>query len=631
MSYCDGCHRITSVKTCGQCKLDKYCSAACQDAHYHVHRITCVKQNLQIGECLERHANMTVGEFLCTHPYFAPLFGTRIGNSLTDDIVIQIDQLQARVKRLDKEYRAKEDMYKEDMYKEDEWPSTMEGMRANDAHEEDFHQATLRYVKAKSELEAHLSSLQTQLATIHNAQQKIVEQKTDQHKRLHTETIFPAGETLNVRDFQILVNELVAYDPGANGMRELVEFLWSTQRIDNDGAREMLDALLRYWLDSTNTIQERKVAPFRREHALPLLHFIQSSKEFDPSKKHALLEYIGSFADLDIISEMYDGADTLERDILVKAMVHKSWVPSNVDAPHMRAGYRKRMTPLSWAAYHGHDAVVQRLLASGASKDIQDKDGDTALMLAAGQGHDAVVQRLLKAGANKDTLDKWGQTALMRAATNGEVAVMQLMLDKGANKDIQFRGGGTVLMYAASRGHDAMVQLLLKAGANKDIQEGNGWTALMTATLGGHDAVVQRLLDAGADKDIQDRRGKTALMRAAYDGYDAVLQLLLRAGAKDLKDTRGRTALIWAAIGHDLDGVARRNKNDAIVARLLAAGADKDHQDNKRRTALMYAASRGHDAVVQRLLAAGANKNLRDQNGKTALMLTIHDAVRRLL
>jgi ankyrin repeat protein len=43
---------------------------------------------------------------------------------------------------------------------------------------------------------------------------------------------------------------------------------------------------------------------------------------------------------------------------------------------------------------------VSMLLGNGASPDVQDQDGATALYLAAGEGHDQIVQLLLDAGAN---------------------------------------------------------------------------------------------------------------------------------------------------------------------------------------------------------------------------------------
>ena len=57
----------------------------------------------------------------------------------------------------------------------------------------------------------------------------------------------------------------------------------------------------------------------------------------------------------------------------------------------------KGMTPLILAAIGGHDDVVARLLAAGASPGAKDKRGRTALSYAEKLGRDAVRRRLLNA------------------------------------------------------------------------------------------------------------------------------------------------------------------------------------------------------------------------------------------
>ena len=71
---------------------------------------------------------------------------------------------------------------------------------------------------------------------------------------------------------------------------------------------------------------------------------------------------------------------------------------------------------LNVAAACGHLEMVRELLKRGASVDLQDSLGSTALMNAAGYGRLSVVFVLLQHSANTDLQNIRCQTALMGAA-----------------------------------------------------------------------------------------------------------------------------------------------------------------------------------------------------------------------
>lgn len=62
------------------------------------------------------------------------------------------------------------------------------------------------------------------------------------------------------------------------------------------------------------------------------------------------------------------------------------------------------------------------------------------------------------------------------------------------------------------------------------------------------------------------------------------------------------------------------SSNNSLVARLLAAGVDKDKTGQNGETPLHFAAWSGHAEVVKMLLEAGADKDKVDQNGGTPLL-----------
>ncbi len=105
----------------------------------------------------------------------------------------------------------------------------------------------------------------------------------------------------------------------------------------------------------------------------------------------------------------------------------------------------------------------------------------------------------------------------------------------------------------------------------------------------------------------------------AIDRQDlSAVNVLLQSGRckinEPIRHCRGMTYLHQAV----------RYGTPAIVATLLAAGADVDAQDKDGRTALHIAAESGrHDCALILILAGGANVNKPDHEGKTPLHLAV--------
>ncbi|KAF4624273.1 hypothetical protein G7Y89_g13898 [Cudoniella acicularis] len=124
------------------------------------------------------------------------------------------------------------------------------------------------------------------------------------------------------------------------------------------------------------------------------------------------------------------------------------------------------LTPLSWAAGNGYDAVVKPLLVKD-SVDADLKDGQysrTPLLWAARGGHEAVVKLLLETGkVEVNSKDKGSRTPLWWAACGGHEAVVKLLLETGkVEVDSKDEDGRTPLSQAAYKGHKAVVKLLLE-------------------------------------------------------------------------------------------------------------------------------------------------------------------------
>jgi ankyrin repeat domain-containing protein 50 len=233
---------------------------------------------------------------------------------------------------------------------------------------------------------------------------------------------------------------------------------------------------------------------------------------------------------------------------------------------------------LSWAAGNGFDVAVKLLVKGirlpfrkGAQVDSKDRYGRTPLVYAVWNGHIAVIKLLLKAGASIDLRDGIDGTPLSYAICNGRDDVLKLLFKKGNKADLVDNISMTLLLSAAEKGHEAVVKLLLETGkANLDMKDVTGRTPLSWAAEKGHKAVVKLLLETGkADPDLKDVTGRTPLSWTAEKGHEAVVKLLLGTGKADpdLKDMNGQTPLSQAVEGESI----------VVVRLLLAQGVKIDY------------------------------------------------------
>ena len=71
-----------------------------------------------------------------------------------------------------------------------------------------------------------------------------------------------------------------------------------------------------------------------------------------------------------------------------------------------------------------------------------------------------MVRMLLQRGASVNLQDSTGATALMHATANGHTTIVQALLDAKADASLQTKGGNTALMWAERQKHTATAQLL---------------------------------------------------------------------------------------------------------------------------------------------------------------------------
>ena len=371
------------------------------------------------------------------------------------------------------------------------------------------------------------------------------------------------------------------------------------------------------------------------------------------------------------------------------------------------AAQRSGLTPLMVASRTGSVGVVRVLLEHGADVNAATAEqGATALMWAVAAPHRAIVSALLESGADVEASTTKGMTPLLTAAQQGDIETARLLLAAGADVNRPGADGTYPLPFAIVDGHDDFALFLIAQGADPN-QTIDGIPAL-AAAAGDTDAwtfhwdrehggaqyavreragggriyltpaqrlpLVEALLAAGADPDTRittsamlmnyighptkgafesfscgtgDLRGATPLWVAAHhangqgyvpvpatvDGenarqHAAIIAKLLAAGADPALAIDDGTTPLMAAAGlgqctfrPNLTRGLRSRGAEAAVRVLLEAGAEIDAVNEADFTALHGAAYRGLNEVVEYLVARGADIDARDYRGRTPYRL----------
>ena len=221
---------------------------------------------------------------------------------------------------------------------------------------------------------------------------------------------------------------------------------------------------------------------------------------------------------------------------LFLVIIHSSYVseaqvsPSSMD--------ELNYSGLFAAASHGDANQIRDLSASGEKVDARDTHGRTPLHIAAFGGHHAAMNALVASGADPNALENDRYDIVTIAAVANDIETLKLALTLGCRADnITSPYDGTALIAAAHLGHTEVVETLVRAGAPLDHINNLGWTALIEAIVLGdggrkHVNTVKALIAAGSDLNISDRNGLTPVELAKERGYGKIVELLLQSGNK---------------------------------------------------------------------------------------------------
>ncbi|SCN94100.1 related to heterokaryon incompatibility protein [Fusarium fujikuroi] len=327
----------------------------------------------------------------------------------------------------------------------------------------------------------------------------------------------------------------------------------------------------------------------------------------------------------------------------------------------------EELTALHMAAMNGHQEVLSKLTAKGVEIVIKDLNGRTALFLATEQGFPSIVRLLLERMEIKSDLEAWmGKESLLFAAGKGYDEIVDLLLKSGVDCNATDESDKSAMALAAANGKEVIVQINENSGVGTVFHEtvvpkvevrvdsggadNLGQSALHLAAERASVMTVQKLVRHYVNVNARCEDGQTVLHRAAWGGSREVVDLLRRSGADPfIRDNQGKKPWhIAAEKGHqdiavellkeeldvaddcilDQKGLifaARMGYTD-IALTLLKLNAESNVKDERKRTPLHWAASRGDDKLTEELIAHGEVLiNALDHERRTALCLAIRN------
>ncbi len=233
---------------------------------------------------------------------------------------------------------------------------------------------------------------------------------------------------------------------------------------------------------------------------------------------------------------------------------------------------------------------VENLISQKATLELVDeRTGQTGLILAAKNGSTEIVRSLVRAGADLNATDNEWKTALFWSRNKGHAAITSILLDAGAVNQ--------PLLDAVRENNLVQIRNLISEGANLEELNQYRETPLLIAVQKGYTQIVSALIQAGADVDARNKQNNTALHLAAQEGQNRIVSALIDAKVDlDSKNSNGATAIILAV-----------QKNHASVVQLLTqAGANVHEMSVDGKTAIQIARTNGNGGIASILLCAGA-------------------------
>ena len=175
------------------------------------------------------------------------------------------------------------------------------------------------------------------------------------------------------------------------------------------------------------------------------------------------------------------------------------------------------------SAYEGHDEVIEIFLYHGVDVNVRGINSLTPLMGASLTGHYSSTKLLLDHGANIDLQNAQGNSALMLGTNYPDI--IGLLLSRGANLDLVNEKGDTVSKRAVNSDCFDAVKIF-EAWKNPKSKDKSAYDA----AFDGSTRLLRGFLTSGATMNHRDRMNDTGLHVAAFKGHVDAIQVILDHG-----------------------------------------------------------------------------------------------------
>ena len=261
----------------------------------------------------------------------------------------------------------------------------------------------------------------------------------------------------------------------------------------------------------------------------------------------------------------------------------------------------ERITPLAAALLDRDFELADRLIAAGASPDVDKEAGLPFLSYAVRKGDEEMIDYLLANGASVEYRSAEPVGALSVAASNRDFKVMERLLKGGATPNARGLSGKPLLIEAVKGEDDPLFDLLIAndADVNATVGEtaGRDMSALSYAIESGNRRMQTVLLKKGASPNVHSVNAEPLFHEVVSAGDAETAALLLQHKADpNVSSSDGMTPLKSAIRQESLD----------LIDLLIENGADPSFATDKADPPLLAAIELGNIAAVNQLIVAGA-------------------------